>query len=414
MAVRLNLAQISAAIVLLALALAAPASAQREGREERRLGEDSRQQRPRDDGPRTDSPPDDGPRGDSPRGEFRRPYRDDSLQSPPGEGGPIREFRGFGGGPPHFYSLTEATSSKGFVFLNGEYVPPPYEIRVADNVVTVNGKPLDCLPPVRSFGYRGFTSRPPEVSWRSSVSEISGDLSSDFAVLCFKDQPYVRLDGTLTYDLLKAMTAEGGRALRQVSIREQLPAGFDKAIWDAWMDNFDPPGDLLQRAAVLTNRFELTQQEAEADMRATRLLNSLSYPLAVGGMVLTVLAIGHLLGGRPHARQRLTGRDDSPEMLHSLNWSLLFIAAFSFLDLTWTILAANAGQMHELNPIGSHLVENPRHLAGFKIGITLPSLALIWLLRKNKRAQVAAWWLCLILTFVTLRWLTFSPLMAPV
>jgi hypothetical protein len=70
--------------------------------------------------------------------------------------------------------------------------------------------------------------------------------------------------------------------------------------------------------------------------------------------------------------------------------------------------------MQELNPIGSHLIGNPRHLAGFKIGITLPSLLLLWLLRKHKRAQAAAWWLCLILTFVTLRWLTMSPLMAPV
>jgi hypothetical protein len=70
--------------------------------------------------------------------------------------------------------------------------------------------------------------------------------------------------------------------------------------------------------------------------------------------------------------------------------------------------------MHELNPIGSHLVENPRHLAGFKLGITLPSLALIWLLRKYKRAQVAAWWICLVLTFVTLRWLMLSPLFVSV
>lgn len=366
-------------------------------------------ERPHEDRPRAERLFGERNREDRARGEGRRPYRDGESSGDFGYG---REFRGFGG-PPPFSPLTEGSSSKGFLFLDGTYVPPPYEIRLMDDKVSINGKILECQPPQRGHGFRGF-ARQVEATWRSAVSEITGDLSNDFVVLCFKDQPYVRLDGTMTYDMLKAMTAEGGRAMRQISLREQLPENFDKSLWDQWIERYEAPGDLLQRAAVLTNTYETTQLKAEADMRATRLLNQLSYPLAVGGMVLTVLAIGHLLGGRPHARQRIVGIDASPEMLHSLNWSLLFVAAFSLLDLTWTILAANAGQMHELNPIGSHLVGNPRHLAGFKIGITLPSLALIWLLRKHKRAQVAAWWLCLILTFVTLRWLTFSPLMAPV
>jgi hypothetical protein len=202
--------------------------------------------------------------------------------------------------------------------------------------------------------------------------------------------------------------------VRLISVRERLPDTFDKDVWDRWIDNFQPSGELLHRAAAVVNKFEIAQRAADRDLRATRWLNRLSYPLAVGGMVLSVLAVGHLLGGRPHARQRVIGLDESPEMVASLNWSLLFVVAFTLLDLTWTILASNAGQMHELNPIGSHLVENPRHLAGFKIGITMPSLALLWLLRKHKRAQVAAWWVCLILTIVTLRWLTFSPLFVTV
>ncbi len=363
--------------------------------------------------------------GDHPRGEIRRSSREDARTPPPiYNDGPSREPRGPGsgpgGGPGYFRGFeppTEAETKNGFLFIDGKYIAPPYVLHLADNVFTINGHTIDCVPPARGYGGyggRGFGPRGGEPSWRYMLSEVLTQLSSELVVLCFKDQPYVVLDGSNSYELLKTMTMERGRSVRQLTIREQLPSEFDKSIWDKWMESFEPPGDLRQRAAVLVNNFETAQREAEADMRATRLMNQAAYPLAVSGMVLSVLAVGHLLGGRPHARQRLIGRDETPEMIHSLNWSLLFVTAFSLLDLTWTVLAANAGQMQELNPIGSHLVENPRQLIGFKIGITLPSLALIWLLRKHKRAQAAAWWLCLVLTFVTLRWLMISPLMAPV
>jgi hypothetical protein len=37
----------------------------------------------------------------------------------------------------------------------------------------------------------------------------------------------------------------------------------------------------------------------------------------------------------------------------------------------------------------------------------LPSLGLLWLLRRHA-AQVAAWWICLILVFVAFRWVTMN------
>jgi hypothetical protein len=76
-------------------------------------------------------------------------------------------------------------------------------------------------------------------------------------------------------------------------------------------------------------------------------------------------------------------------------------------------MAASTGQLRELNPIGSHLVENPRHLAGFKIAITVAAIGVLWLLRRHKRAQLAAWWICLLLTLVTIRWLAFSSMFLP-
>jgi hypothetical protein len=78
--------------------------------------------------------------------------------------------------------------------------------------------------------------------------------------------------------------------------------------------------------------------------------------------------------------------------------------------LVAAVCGSNADQIRELNPIGSLWIENPRHLAGFKVAVTFSCLALLWLLRKHKPAQIAAWWVCLVLTLVTCRWVLMTSL----
>lgn len=317
----------------------------------------------------------------------------------------------------------EATASKGFLFLEGEYIPPPYEIRYVEGEVTVNGVKLTCKPMRNTFGmgyggrsFGGGFSAGRNDPWRPLVNELAQHLATDTVVMSFADQPLVVFASTrATYDLLKMLTRGSSSATNSnsakvlpVSYLEQLPESFDREVWDQFMRDFKSPAELTQRGLSLVSAYDKTERDAMSSIAATRRLNSLAYPLTVGLMVVTVLALGHLLGGRPHANHSSTGIDDSPEMIRALNWSLFFVALLSVGDLTLTILASQAGQMREMNPLGSHLIHDPRHLFGFKVGATLPALGLLWLLRRHKRAQIAAWWICLILVIVTFRWLTVN------
>jgi Domain of unknown function (DUF5658) len=327
------------------------------------------------------------------------------------------DFRGPGPGPgrppfPRDLEPTEASvKNRGFVFVDGQYLAPPYEIRSDDGRLTVNDREFTCLPPPRDMGGRGFgPPRGGESSWRSTVNMLANHLGGDGVVMSFKDQPYVQLDSATGYELLQSMTTQAERSIRQVRVMEKLPEDFDQELWDEWIRDFEPPDNLKQRAALWIANFDKTQEQAQAEIRAARWMSRLAYPMSLASMVLTVLSIGHLLGGRPHAGQPTFGIDASPAMIHALNWSLFFAAAFSSFDLVWTILASNTNQMRELNPIGSQWISDPRHLAGFKVSVTSSCLALLWLLRRHKRAQIAAWWVCLILTLVTIRWLTFNSL----
>jgi len=336
-----------------------------------------------------------------------------------------QEYRGFGPPPPPGFEIkTEAVAKDGYVFVDGEYVSWPYELKLTESGLTINGRELTCQPPRRDFGRGGFgpprggdqrggeqrsgEQRGADQPWRRMVSVLDGELNSGGVIFSFAGQPMIEFDRSTAYDLFKAITPREGRSLSQVAVAEKLPTDFDRKVWDDWISTFVMPDDLRRRTGALIASFDEAQREAEADIAATRWLNRLTYPLLLCGMVTSVLAIGHLLGGRPHAGQSTVGTDESPAMIRALEWSMLFAVVFSILDLTWTILHANAGQMSELNPIGSLLLKDPRQLSGLKLGITLPCLGLIWLLRRNKRAQVAAWWICLILTLVTARWVLIT------
>jgi hypothetical protein len=331
--------------------------------------------------------------------------------------GPGGGHRGYGppperfGPPPDrgYEPPTTATAKGGYLFIDGEYLAPPYDIRLEEERLLVNEREMTCVPPQRSYGGRGSgPQREPTRRW--SVGELYGYLHNNNVVMSFANQPFLVLDTNSAYDLFKSLTAKEQRSLRQVSVMEKLPEEFDRQVWDKWISRFVPPDNLKERAVVFVASFDATQREALANIRARRLMETFAYPLSVAGMVMSVLAIGHLLGGRPHAGKSTAGQDASPEMIKALNWSLLFAAVFSSIDLILTILGANADQIRELNPIGNLWIEDPRHLAGFKVAVTFSCLALLWLLRKHKRAQIAAWWVCLVLTLVTCRWVLMTSL----
>ena len=91
-----------------------------------------------------------------------------------------------------------------------------------------------------------------------------------------------------------------------------------------------------------------------------------------------------------------------------MHCSLGSVAVLSALDLIWTILASQAGRMREMNPFGSGLIEDPLLLIAFKVGMIGAAIAMLFVLRRHRQAQVGAWWACLICTLLTVRWLTFN------
>ncbi len=324
-------------------------------------------------------------------------------------------FGGFGGGEfaPRYdrpQPIPDQPIETGYLFLDGVYLAPPYKIRLVEGGITVNGRALPCRAPEPDFGGRGRFESSNADPWRWLAAHVATQLSAQGVVMAFPDQPLVVLDGGAgAYDLFQRLTGEGKNPTR-AELVDRLPAGFDERIWHKWVATFTPSLGLRARASSLISMYDESNADAHASVAATRRLNALAYPLTLGGMILTVLSMGHLLGGRPAAGKSAREQDDSPEALRALQYSLVLVGLLSLLDLAWTIMASQAGQMRELNPVGSALVQSPLLLSLFKIGATGMTIGLLFALRKYRRAQLATWWACLILTVLTLRWVTFSSL----
>ncbi len=330
---------------------------------------------------------------------------------------------------------SELAEARGWLIVDGQEIPLPCrivldgdELKINDHIVTSRLN----LPQQAPSGQRGDGSRREAKRGESEVGRrpravtpparfeaiglghaIVQNLVSGNVVIALAGQPLlVVADGKAQYDLLRTLGGDNRPRVAPASFNTYLPRGSDARSFDDWIASFEPSADFRQRALAKVDLYDETEAAAIADIAATRRLNTFSYPLSVLGMVVTTLGIGHLLTHRPPVDVKPLETDASPLALRVLNYSLILVIIYSAIDLTWTILAYQAGEMLELNPLGSQLIHDPLKLIAFKCAATGMGVGLLFFLRKYRKAQLAAWWICLICTLVTARWLTMSQMFA--
>jgi hypothetical protein len=306
----------------------------------------------------------------------------------------------------------------GFIFVDGRFVPGPYSFRSAGELTYVN----DILISHDASGLRGnFSEDEHEVYRRSGASlqrTLAEFLSNRFAdsthilVAFHERQPEIvplKVGGRA---LLCALVNHENRATLLPDIRQFDQTNEEAEDWSQWIVNYQPTDDFLLKAQPIVDQVEGAHAEDMAKHAAIQRLDRFSYPLSIVGMIMSVFAIGHLLSNPPNGGKSPLEVDDSPEVLQIVTRSLALVVVLSLLDLVWTLLASQAGTMREMNPVGGRLIHDPAMLILFKVALTGLAAGLIFKLRHYRRAQLASWWACLILTLLTVRWLTFNSMLA--
>lgn len=317
--------------------------------------------------------------------------------------------------PPAPRPPEPTTIETGFVFIDGEYVAPPYSVRRSAEGVTVNDRTAISYRPRSSEGsgdrgrersrgsFRGW-GRPPfgGGGWLGT-GEIEAALSNE-DVVWFQSNRTRTLGRTGDgYTLLKKVLGEED----EVDL-ERFGSLGDEIVEALNVGSF--PSELLAGARTQVDRLEDAWEAERIAAEAQSWLDRLNFPLTMIGMLCAAAAIGHLLVGWP----QLARDQDDPERTglgrRILLRSVAFVVVFSALDLVWTILASRAGTMLELNPIAARFVSDPATLALFKVTATLIGAGLLVGLRQHRVAQMASCWLCLVTTLLTCRWLTYGSL----
>jgi hypothetical protein len=308
---------------------------------------------------------------------------------------------------------------RGYLFIDGQYVSPPYEIRVRDNLISVNGEDFaEDYFDLSSFkregsermgrnrwmkpaGARSQGNREPRDF--NPINRISRELeqvSFDAIVILFpQEKPLVLYPDRNGLQLLGALMGH------EVSAGPGILAPQDLAIWNRLVSEFQPSDEFVARAAADIEEAEQAANAGDRTTAANQLVAQLSYPLTVFAMVIVVLGFGHLLSNRPALDHE---SDDQTKIRQVVVRSLAIIALLSTVDVVWTLAASNAGTMRELNPLGSRLIGEPALLILFKLTVVGTSIGILYALHRRPVAQIASWWCCLLLTLLTARWVVFQ------
>ena len=302
-------------------------------------------------------------------------------------------------------------TTRGFLILNGKFVLPPYKIGISgDGELVVNGAMfnLESRSERSRFSSRAGYSRSGwnrgqggRSSFQSQADRIYGLLESESLLILSNEQSQLEMyqDSELL-GIIEAMLDKSDASI------DAIPKSISIHLSELRSDV-----ELMTRFANFKAAMEAVEQRNHSSTQSALRMDHFAFPLSLVGMVLVVFATGQLLLNPPPKPNRKVLTDRSEQ---SSSYTCLFvtlIVAFSVLDLFWTILASHDNSMRELNPIGRHLIASPMLLVCFKTLTTGVAVAILLLMRRHRRVHLAAWWLCLLLTMLTARWLMFNSLL---
>ena len=301
----------------------------------------------------------------------------------------------------------EKKVTEGFLFVENRYVSLPYRVGFDENNVFINDIPLDSVVLKNLVTEKSLQNG----RWlQQGFRRLYLHLTTGGTLVLYGDAPVLLLANSESSNLLKTLIHNSAlESLANTGLAGDIQLPGESSYWKKFADGFECPQELRVRVDEVLEKERAVEERNLAEIAARKLLSSSSYPLTIFGMLLVVIAFGNLLSNEAPLDIQSS---ESPVMDRRVKIFLMLIAAFSVLDLIWTLLASRANALTELNPIGSQLIHNPIGLLAFKTLVTVGVIGILFVLRGHRVAQRGAWWACLICTLVTVRWLTFNSMFA--
>jgi hypothetical protein len=346
--------------------------------------------------------------------------------------------------------LYSDSASSGLLFLDGTFIDPPYRLAATRSGITVNGiastvettttestspdqparrrrnssedQPGFGRPAEGRFGERrssegrfdegrfggnrfGWSRRPQHAR---QAREIVDALSADGIVVLFGNHHIVISESSSQdFTFCSTLLADNRTSEMRQDFVSLEPDEALRPQWSNWLDSFHPTGALREALSQRVEHIESIEQQNRQQIAAVQRLDQLSYPLTIAGMLIGVLAMGHMM--------QWAGKglgEEGSAAVRSTEIALLFVLAMSVIDLIWTILAGQAGAMKELNPFAAQYLHSPLSLALFKTVATACGCGILYIWRSRRQIQHATWWVCLVCVLLTFRWVVLDSMVS--
>jgi len=308
----------------------------------------------------------------------------------------------------------------GYVILEGRVLSSPYRLGRRGRDIFVNGERMAVLPGGRAPGGRQRQdARGPDPN--RSIANLEHWLYEENVIIVFDERTRIVADceegAYFLRSLIQANSLEERIALAAASYYVDVSGsdGSNRIPTSRWREilvGFKVDDSL--HASLEDWIAEYDEEDEDEDpavhQRAPDRSAQRMYGLSVVGMVLVALSCGTLLTQRPEFGQRWSQRVQSEASLSLVRRALALIVALSVFDLACTLLATTKGGFLEINPVGGSMLHKPWALSTFKLSATFVVVGILWSLRRRAGSQQASWWLCLVLTLVTARWVAVQSL----
>lgn len=332
--------------------------------------------------------------------------------APPGELGAFPEEADAPSTEPE--TRVSGSIETGYFVFEGRYLSPPYIIQQRGEDLFVNGR----FVPAEQTSRPSFPFGMGPGGWRRYGG---GALAAGFSRM---EQQFVsgallfvQDDGTNgsivpqnALSVLRILVSDAPKEEKIQSLSDGRFRRFNSAEWAGIVESFQQSPDLVEQIRQIDAENERLLEEAQAAHRRVQFLDSgpMRYGVTVAAMVLVVIAMGNLLNHRPKHDGRWTDINQDEDRMAMVMRNVILLVLLNGFDLGLSLVAQQAGSFLELNPLGTKLIENPAHLAVFKLTALLTSCFILLSLRRYHGAQAASWWLCLVCTILTFRWLTYN------
>lgn len=318
--------------------------------------------------------------------------------------------------PDAFSPRRELQVGRGFLFIDGKYCAPSSTLRWSAGLLviddpnssmlaagTVNPRSTDTMSD--AFVSPEIPHNPAFDVSESELGAIQYALESGGVVnMSSTGKPYSVGFSEGGIEMLEAINTPKG-AQRERLIDEAFDRGPGPSVETrAWLSSYTPEKELVGRIGNVMNEVNTIEKSNIVAATAMRRFNNWSYPLTITAMMIFVLSMGSLLAARP---QELVAVAHTETDI-SVNRFLWLIGGMSVIDLVWTLLAHQANQIAEVNPVGNILLGDAQRTILFKALATGLAIGILYKARHSLFARKACWWVCLTLALLMARWVLVS------